>query len=89
MQLVGSPVAFIRGPFVAEGLMQGGIGAILALGLLGLGFAGVEAAWGAELAALLDGGSVAFLPATFCAYLVAGGMAVGAAGGFAASRYAV
>lgn len=89
MQLVGSPVAFIRGPFVAEGLMQGGFGALLALGLLWLGFAGVEAGWGPELAALLDGGSVAFLPAQFSAYLVAGGMAVGAAGGFAASRYAV
>src|SRR5688572_32184292 len=89
MQLVGSPLSFIRGPFVAEGLMQGGLGALLALGLLWLGFAGVEAGWGPELAALLDGGSVAFLPAPFCAYLVAGGMAVGAAGGFAASRYAV
>lgn len=89
MQLVGSPVAFIRGPFVAEGLMQGGFGALLAVALLWLGFSAVLAGWGPELAAVLDGGSVAFLPAQFCAYLVAGGMAVGAAGGFAASRYAV
>ena len=35
MELVGSPVAFIRGPFIAEGLMQGGVGAVVALGLLG------------------------------------------------------
>ena len=31
MELVGAPLTFIRGPFVAEGLLQGGIGAILAL----------------------------------------------------------
>jgi cell division transport system permease protein len=89
MQLVGSPLSFIRGPFVAEGLMQGGFGAVLAVALLWLGFLGISAAWGPELAAVLDGGAVEFLPAQVSAYLVAGGMAVGAAGGFAASRYAV
>ena len=31
MELVGAPLTFIRGPFVAEGLLQGGIGALLAL----------------------------------------------------------
>ena len=31
MELVGAPLTFIRGPFVAEGLLQGGIGAALAL----------------------------------------------------------
>ena len=38
MQLVGSPTSFIRGPFVAEGLIQGGMGALVALGCLWLGF---------------------------------------------------
>src|SRR4051812_8222706 len=33
MKLVGSPVAFIRGPFIAEGFLQGGIGALVALAL--------------------------------------------------------
>ena len=28
MQLVGAPFAFIRGPFVAEGILQGGVGAL-------------------------------------------------------------
>lgn len=89
MQLVGSPLAFIRGPFVAEGLMQGGLGALLALGLLWMGFAALQAGWADQLATLLDGGAVEFLPARFAASLVAGGMAVGAAGGFAASRHAI
>lgn len=88
MQLVGSPIAFIRGPFVAEGVLQGGLGALMALGLLWLGFAMVAAWWGAELGALLRGDSMRFLPARFCALLVAGGMAVGGAGGFAAARHA-
>jgi cell division transport system permease protein len=77
MQLVGSPMAFIRGPFVAEGLMQGGFGALVALAFLWLGFGAVAAWWGSELGALLDGSAVQFLPARLCAYLVAGGMAVG------------
>jgi len=89
MQLVGSPIAFIRGPFVAEGVLQGGLGALIALGVLWVGFAVVGAWWGAELGAMLEGDSIQFLPARFCATLVAGGMAVGAAGGFAAARHAV
>lgn len=34
MGLVGAPVSFIRGPFVMEGAIQGGLGAIAALGAL-------------------------------------------------------
>ncbi|MBI4264142.1 MAG: ABC transporter permease [Acidobacteria bacterium] len=89
MQLVGSPIAFIRGPFVAEGLMQGGAGALVALAVLWLGFTAVGVRWGTELSTPLDGGSLGFLPARICAWLVVGGMAVGGAGGLAASRHAV
>jgi cell division transport system permease protein len=88
MKLVGSPIAFIRGPFVAEGFLQGGIGAIIAIALLWLGFLVVRAWWGGDLATMLDGAVLRFLPAQIVAILVAGGMAVGAAGGFAASRHA-
>jgi cell division transport system permease protein len=88
MKLVGSPIAFIRGPFVAEGFLQGGIGALVAIGLLWLGFAAVRAWWGSDLAAMLDGAALQFLPARMVGLLVAGGMLVGAAGGFAASRHA-
>jgi hypothetical protein len=44
--------------------------------------------WGADLAAILDGASLHFLPIHEAILLVAGGMFVGAAGGFAASRHA-
>jgi cell division transport system permease protein len=88
MELVGAPLAFIRGPFVAEGLLQGGGGAVLALILLWTGFALARGWWGSELGAMLNGLSVAFLPFRLCAVLVGGGMAVGAAGGLAAARHA-
>jgi cell division transport system permease protein len=88
MKLVGSPIAFIRGPFVAEGFLQGGLGAVVAIGLLWLGFVAVRAWWGGDLAAMLDGASLQFLPGRMVGLLVAGGMLVGAAGGFAASRHA-
>ena len=89
MQLVGSPIIFIRGPFVAEGVLQGGMGALMALACLWIGFTVAGTWWGAELAALLEGDAVQFLPIRFCAWLVAGGMAVGGVGGFAAARHAV
>jgi cell division transport system permease protein len=88
MKLVGSPVSFIRGPFVAEGLLQGGLGSLIAVALLWGGFAGGRAWWGGDLSAILDGAAIQFLPARLVGLLVAGAMFVGAAGGFAASRHA-
>ena len=88
MELVGSPLAFIRGPFVAEGFLQGGIGALVALMLLWAGFAVIVAWWGTDIQAILAGGSIEFLPIRLVAYLLAGGMLVGSAGGFAAARHA-
>ena len=88
MQLVGSPYAFIRGPFVAEGLLQGGLGALLAVIVLWLGFRAALGWWGGPLATVVDIGSLQFLPWQLCASLVAGGMAVGCIGGFAAAQTA-
>jgi cell division transport system permease protein len=88
MELVGAPLAFIRGPFVAEGLLQGGAGAVLALIVLWTGFALARGWWGTDLGAMLNGLSMAFLPLRLCAVLVGGGMAVGAVGGLAAARHA-
>jgi cell division transport system permease protein len=88
MQLVGSPYAYIRGPFVAEGLMQGGLGALLALAALWMGFATALAWWGNSLATVVDPQALRFLPLRLCVWLVAGGMVVGCLGGYAAARRA-
>jgi cell division transport system permease protein len=88
MELVGAPLAFIRGPFVAEGFLQGGIGALLAMAALWAGFVVAMAWWGTDLNSLLGGGSVQFLPIRLCLYLILGGMLVGSAGGLVAAREA-
>jgi cell division transport system permease protein len=88
MQLVGSPYSFIRGPFVAEGFLQGGLGALVALTVLWLGFRAILAWWGGPIAEVLDSGGLRFLPIHLCVWLVTGGMLVGCVGGFAATRSA-
>lgn len=88
MELVGAPLSFIRGPFVVEGLMQGGCGAVLALAVLWVGWMALDAWWGSVLAGLTGGVALEFLPWSVVAGIFVGGMAVGAAGGFAAARHA-
>jgi cell division transport system permease protein len=88
MELVGAPLTFIRGPFIAEGLLQGGIGALVALVVLWVGYLMARNSWGASLASVFDGASLEFLPVSLSLALVAGGMVVGSAGGFVAARYA-
>ena len=88
MELVGAPMAFIRGPFVAEGLIQGGAGAALALAVLWVIHFSATLGWGAEVAAMLDGASFEFLPLTLCSYVLLGGMALGSLGGYVAARHA-
>jgi cell division transport system permease protein len=86
MELVGASAAFIRGPFVAEGLLQGGIGALVALVVVFAGYRIGMAVWGVDLTLALDGMAPRFLPASLSAALVAGGMVVGGLGGLIASR---
>jgi cell division transport system permease protein len=88
MELVGAPLAYIRGPFIAEGFLQGGAGAAVALIILWAIFAAARAWWAADIAGLLAGAGLEFLPFRLCAYLVMGGMVVGSLGGFAAARHA-
>ena len=58
-----------------------------ALLLLWLGFHAFTGWLGPDLAALLDEAKLEFLPLGQALLLVAGGLGVGAAGGFAASRH--
>jgi len=86
MQLVGAPIAYIRGPFVVEGLIQGGIGAIAALLVLWITFFVVRSRADAWLAGAIDPAALVFLPLPAAAGLLAAGAAVGAIGGFIAAR---
>jgi cell division transport system permease protein len=86
MQLVGAPFAFIRGPFVAEGILQGGIGAILAIALLGAIYLAGKAWYGALALEGLGLTTLTFLPLSGLLALVAGGMLLGCVGGFIVAR---
>jgi cell division transport system permease protein len=86
MQLVGAPMVYIRGPFVMEGVLQGGCGALLALLALLVGFTAVRAQYVTPLASSIDMASIRFLPLELCLLLVAGGMLVGFVGGLFAGR---
>jgi cell division transport system permease protein len=85
MQLVGAPQAYIRGPFVMEGVLQGGIGALLALAALAAAFFALRGRYLAPLASAINLSSVRFLPWELCFFVVLGGMAVGCLGGLVAA----
>jgi cell division transport system permease protein len=85
MDLVGAPQAFVRGPFVMEGVLQGGIGALLALIALAVAFLALRASYLVPLASVLNMSSIHFLPAGLCLLLVVGGMGVGCLGGLVAA----
>ena len=77
MRLVGATKAYVKGPFVAEGVLQGGLGGLVAAALLWAGLAWLSR--GLAASELL--GRAAFsVPPGVAALLVAGGMAVGLAG---------
>ena len=88
MELVGAPLTYIRGPFVAEGFLQGGLGAVLAILFLWLSHSLANAGWGTELRGLLDCEVLRFLPVRLSALLILGGMVVGSTGGLAAALQA-
>lgn len=85
MRLVGAPELYIRGPFVMEGMVQGGIGALVALGALAVTFVAIRARYLVPLASAVSLSSVRFLPPELCVALVVGGIAVGFFGGLVAA----
>jgi len=86
MQLVGAPFAYIRGPFIAEGLLQGGMGALLAVAALLATFAAIRVRYGTFLADAVGLTGFAFVPTQVLVLLVFGGMALGCLGGFVVAK---
>jgi cell division transport system permease protein len=86
MQLVGAPNVYVRGPFVMEGVLQGGIGALAAVAALGVAFVALKVRYLTPMASAINLSAVRFLPVELCVLLVVGGMAVGCLGGFVAAR---
>jgi cell division transport system permease protein len=78
MRLVGAAPAYVKGPFVLEGMIQGGLGGLLALGLLWTIFQMLSR----DLLATSDllGRSAMVLPPSTAALVVFGGTLVGLVG---------
>jgi cell division transport system permease protein len=85
MELVGAPRAYVRGPFVMEGTLQGGLGALVALVALGVVFLALRGRYLVPLATAINLSAVRFLSVELCLVLVAGGMVVGCIGGLVAA----
>lgn len=86
MRLVGATHAYIRGPFLVEGILQGGLGSALALGLLYVSyeFLLVEALRSSTLLPAADW--IRFAPPSAWATMVLGGMGVGLVGSLLSVR---
>ena len=78
MRLVGATRGYVKGPFVLEGMIQGGLGGLVSVALLWVAFR-VFAADALGASDLL-GRAVVFLPADLCLMIVVGGMGVGVVG---------
>jgi cell division transport system permease protein len=83
MRLVGATRAYVKGPFVVEGMIQGGVGGLVAAGLLWLALR-----WLARDLATSEllGHSAFALPTEITVALVVGGMVVGVAGSLLSLR---
>jgi hypothetical protein len=75
MQLVGAPTAYVRGPFVMEGVIQGGVGALVAVTALAATFFLLRGPYLVPLAAAVNVSSIRFLPVElrFCSLSGDGG----------------
>jgi cell division transport system permease protein len=86
MQLVGAPALYVRGPFVAEGVLQGGAGALLAAILLWLIFYFLQARYAGALSGALGVSGLSLMTPGLAVVLVTGGMLIGCFGGYVAAR---
>jgi len=81
LALVGAPVSSIRGPFIAEGWLQGTVGAALALMALWGAVQFAQARWGGALSPALGLERVPFLSAGVVVSILIAAGAVGALAG--------
>jgi cell division transport system permease protein len=88
MQLVGAPQSYVRGPFIMEGALHGGLGSLLALIVLALAFFAARGRFLLPLASALNLSSVHFLSPVMSGMLLGGGLVVGCLAGVVASRRA-
>ncbi len=86
MRLVGATKAYIRAPFVVEGMLQGGLGALLALGLLFAAYRFVAPTFNLASPIFQAAGDPGFLESSMMAALVGGGAVIGALGSLMAVR---
>jgi cell division transport system permease protein len=86
MTLVGAPLTYVRGPFIVEGVLQGGVGALVAIVLLWVAFAAANARYGAATAQAVGLGGITFLPWFLSVLIVLGGMLLGCVGGAIVAR---
>jgi cell division transport system permease protein len=86
MLLVGAPFAYLRGPFVMEGVLQGGLGAGLAILALWVGHLALGAWLDPAWQAVAGTGPVQFLGAGQVLLVLTAGLGVGGAAGAVASR---
>ena len=88
MRLVGATKAYIRAPFVLEGMLQGSLGALLALGLLFAAYRFVAPTFNLASPIFQAAGGAGFLESSMMAGLVGGGAVIGALGSvMAVSRF--
>jgi cell division transport system permease protein len=85
LKLVGATDSYVRRPFVLEGAAQGGIGALLAIVLLGVLYAIVRGNFDGELGAMI-GMTPTFLPWFACLSMVLLGGLLGAAAAYGSLR---
>jgi cell division transport system permease protein len=85
LKLVGATDSYVRGPFVVEGAVQGGIGAALSVVITGILFLILRDSFDAALGTLL-GGAPRFLPILPCLALVLLGAGLGALSSYASLR---
>jgi cell division transport system permease protein len=78
MRLVGATRAYVTGPFVVEGMIQGALGGAISVAMLWVAFRML--ARDAVATSDLLGRAVVFLPPTVCGVIVVGGMTVGVVG---------